>query len=63
MATSILAYHGVTTANIKAITETNFSAKKAVRQCQGTGNYFSKYPQIALRYSDDKRALIIAKIA
>ena len=58
-ATSILAYHGTTSANIKAITETNFDVRKAVRQVHGPGNYFSEYPQTAFWYSDDKRTLIL----
>ena len=33
-----------------------------MRQVHGPGNYFSEYPQTALWYSDDKRALIVAKI-
>ena len=58
----IFAYHGTQEDLIDSILENNFDVKKAKRQLYGLGMYFTEYPDIALKYSDKKKQLILCKI-
>ena len=58
----IFAYHGTQEDLINSILENNFDIKKAKRQLHGPGIYFTEYPDIALKYSNNKKQLILCKI-
>ena len=61
-AEAILAYHGTNSKAIDSILQENFDLNKNKRQVHGRGNYFSEFPETALRYSDDKKQLLLCEI-
>ena len=55
----ILAYHGTDPANVDSILKDNLQLVYAKRQVYGSGNYFSEFPSVSLKYG---KALLLCRI-
>lgn len=55
----ILAYHGTDPANVDSILKDNLQLAYAKRQVYGSGNYFSEFPSVSLKYG---KGLLLCRI-
>ncbi|KAK2704524.1 hypothetical protein QYM36_016801 [Artemia franciscana] len=59
----ILAFHGTPVeSNIQSILQNNFQSSYIKQTAYGYGHYFSEFPDIALGYSKNVKALILCKV-